>query len=960
MAVNKRKVLEAARKYAQKGAKEKALKEYNTLLKLDPKDGRLRLEIGDAHRRWGQIEQAADQYNKVAEQYSRDGFDARAVAVYKQILNLDPKRYSAHVALSELYQRMGLDAEAATALQSAADGYHKEGKKREALDLLRKLATLDPTNTTSRMKVADLLRQEGMEDDAVAEYDAVAEQLARQDSPEALVSVYARILEISPRRVETLAGAARVLIGLRKPDKAEPLAKRAAEVAPDVVEHFELLSEIYTALDRGEDLEQATRSLAKLYRERGDEDRAREMLQRLPSDQSIEELADGDSGEDLSGGTDNIEDFNADQISEELSDDELLDDDYLGTEDGGDSGADELMLDEPLEASRDGGGSPQANDAPPEGEPDQLLAEASVYLRYGKRDQAIANLRAVLAQEPENRSALRTLAETCAEDGDEASAIELWIRAARAAREEEDEADFASIHERIAAIDPDAAAELEPVEAEPEPQVDESEDVGIELDDATEDDDGGVEIDLDDSTDSEDPDVEIDLSADESTEVEVDLSADESTDVEIDLGGDESTEVEVDLGGEIEIDVDGDDSEEEEAPADSEAADPVSERLEQAEFFVQQNMFDEAEAIYQAILKETPNHADALMKLCEVTAAKRAAEEDADDATLGEIGAEEPGIEVSVEAPEPAPAPKPAAKKPAAKKAAAKKAPAKKKAAEQTPAPKAPVVQVSAIAVDDPEDSFDLAAELRGMFEDEDGQSDANEASGVLSTVEDGFESIFSDFKRGVSQTLSEGDHETRYDLGIAYKEMGLIEDAIAEFRICLQSPARLVDSLNMMGLCALDLGRPSDAMSHFEQALATEGLPEVQRIGLTFELGRSFEAADDRARARSAYQTVAEADPSFPGIQQRIAALDASGSGGAAAASDGDYENFEDLTAEVAESGYPEESDTETFETFDDVIAAANESGAEAASEGDAGSATDSASGGTKKSGRKKKISFV
>ena len=695
-----------------------------------------------------------------------------------------------------------------------------------------------------------------------------------------------------------------------------------------MVEHFELLSEIYTVLDRGEDLEQVTRSLAKLYRERGDEDHAREMLQRLPSDQSIEELAGDDSGADLSGGSDNIEDFDADHISEELSDDELLDDDYLGTEDGGDLGADELILDEPLEASRDGAGSPQANDAPPEGEPDQLLAEASVYLRYGKRDQAVANFRAVLAQEPENRSALRTLAETCAEDGDEASAIELWIRAARAAREEEDEADFASIYERIAALDPDAAAELGPVETEPEPEpepelepeieTDESEDIGIELDDATEEDDGGVEIDLDDSTESEDTDVEIDLSADESAEVEVDLD------------------------GGIEIDVDGDDSEEEEA-ADSEAADPVSQQLEQAEFFVQQNMFDEAEAIYQAILKETPNHADALMKLCAVTAAKSAAEEDADDATLGEIGAEEPGIEVSVEAPEPAPAPKPAAKK-----AAAKKAPAKKKAAKKTPAPKAPVVQESAIAVDDPEDSFDLAAELRGMFDDEDGQSDANETSGVLSTVEDGFESIFSDFKRGVSQTLSEGDHETRYDLGIAYKEMGLIEDAIAEFRLCLESPARLVDSLNMMGLCALDLGRPADAMSHFEQALATEGLPEVQRIGLTFELGRSFEAAGDRARAHSAYQTVAEADPSFPGIQERIAALDGSGSGGAAAASDGDFENFEDLTAEVAESGYPEESDTETFETFDDVIAAANESGAEAASDG------------TKKPPRKKKISFV
>ena len=81
MAPNKRKILEAARKYAQKGAKDRALKEYEKLLKLDPRDAKLRLEIGDAYRRWGQVEEAITAYNKVAEQYMDDGFDARAVAV---------------------------------------------------------------------------------------------------------------------------------------------------------------------------------------------------------------------------------------------------------------------------------------------------------------------------------------------------------------------------------------------------------------------------------------------------------------------------------------------------------------------------------------------------------------------------------------------------------------------------------------------------------------------------------------------------------------------------------------------------------------------------------------------------------------------------------------------------------------------------------------------------------------
>ena len=81
MALNKRKVLDSARKFAQKGAKAKALKEYQLLLQADPRDAKLLLEVGDAYRRWGQSEDAIAQYGKVAQQYRQDGFDARAVAV---------------------------------------------------------------------------------------------------------------------------------------------------------------------------------------------------------------------------------------------------------------------------------------------------------------------------------------------------------------------------------------------------------------------------------------------------------------------------------------------------------------------------------------------------------------------------------------------------------------------------------------------------------------------------------------------------------------------------------------------------------------------------------------------------------------------------------------------------------------------------------------------------------------
>ncbi len=141
MAINKRKVLDAARRHAQKGAKQKALREYGKLIAADPRDAKLLLEMGDVNRRWGQLDEAVTRYAKVASRYREEGFDARAVAVLKQILALDPKRYDSRVDLAELYQRMGLDSDALVAYQSAADGYYQEGQRQRAVEILQRMVS---------------------------------------------------------------------------------------------------------------------------------------------------------------------------------------------------------------------------------------------------------------------------------------------------------------------------------------------------------------------------------------------------------------------------------------------------------------------------------------------------------------------------------------------------------------------------------------------------------------------------------------------------------------------------------------------------------------------------------------------------------------------------------------------------------------------------------------------------
>ncbi|MCG8588651.1 MAG: tetratricopeptide repeat protein, partial [Proteobacteria bacterium] len=591
MAVNKRKVLDAARKFAKKGAKEKALKEYATLLKLEPRDSKLRVEVGDLHRRWGQVDDAITQYVKVADQYRDEGFDPKAVAVYKQILTLDAKRHEVRVSLADVYQRMALDAQAIGELQAAADGYHKEGRKREALELLRKMATLDPTNTTSRLKVADLLRQEGMEDEAFQEYAEVAEEFDRQSEPEGAVNARRRMLELRPDDRDLLVSVVESMLKLGNAKAAEPLAKKALATDEGDPALHELLCSVYRKLDRKDDLAAATTRLAGLYRERGDEDRARELVQSMPS-------------EDLGGGDASIGDFGPGEMllgDDELGEDEVLAGGFLAGDNdlaGIDTTEDEVALAGRQNEER---AAPAAPPAPSDsasasssssstgGDPDQLLAEASVYLRYGKTDQAIESLKAIVTQEPDHRGALDKLGEAYAAAGEDQQAVAMWSCAAEQARIEDDLEAYDVIRDRIAALDPVAAAALP---------------------------------DLGSRRASEEPEPEPELEADDDDlELEVDIDAEMA-----------APPSELD-GGEIEIDLDDDFGEAAESEPDptqtggalnTSLSAVISEDLEEAEFYFQQNLYDEAEPLYRRVLEHAPNHPSALLRLGEIEAAREA------------------------------------------------------------------------------------------------------------------------------------------------------------------------------------------------------------------------------------------------------------------------------------------------------------------------------------------------
>jgi tetratricopeptide (TPR) repeat protein len=978
LALNKRKVLDAARKFAHKGAKEKALKEYARLLKADSRDAKLLLEIGGVHRRWGQNEEAISYYLRVAEQYKQAGFDARSVAVFKQILNLDNKRYPAYVSLAELYQRMGLDAEAVGALQTAADGYHSDGQKTQSLELLRKMATLDPSNTTSRMKVAELLRQEELLDDAVSEYEAIVEEMVRQGANDALVTAYKRILEIRPERGDIEFALARKLVQLGQSDHAETYARTTFDRQPEGDGHFDLLVEIYTELGKPDDLTTITKLMAKNCRDRGEEDQARELMQRMP-DENAFELSDSGLDPSATTGSD-AQDDNA------LEEDGFLDDDFLVVDNEGDDGDDAFIE---LDGDGDGDGdgdddndSSSGSTSPPAGDPDQLFAEASVYLRYGKRDQAIASLEALLAQEPNHRGAIEKIGEFHADGGDTPKAVEYWVKAATLAANAGDDTAVENLRERIAVLDPDAAQELvpdtappptdvtvaDPIDAEdevdidvfPESELDASGTVSPDLDseggDAADLEPGmGMETDSHDDSSSPTPDSEEEDKLNESLDgVVLGSSATGGTARESATAG-TSAQSSMTASSSLQI----------------------AEDLEEAEFYMDQKLYDEAEAIFNRVLENAPNHPSAMLRLGELRAARgedpggssanalsqndvtldptdlpfedtgdeSAVVPDADandddySANLGEnsqleiavdvdseeehsveivVDIDEEEVEVEVEEEE--------------DEAEVEEEEEVEAIVEEEEEVEEEIEDAPEVEQEDEDDSFDLAAELRETIEEEDSRQEETASAGgnATSPPDEGLASIFKDFKSGVEKTLAVDDYETRFDLGIAYRGMELFDDAMGEFQICLASPGHQVESLHMMGLCAMDLERFSNASNHLEQALAGNDLTPQKEAGLRFDLARSYEGQGDYSRAMEALEVARAADPSIPGIDDYVAKLTehVSSSSGPVElrkveSNTDEFENFDDLVAEVEADDAAEE----TFESFDDVIAEAEAS---------------------------------
>ena len=136
------------------------------------------------------------------------------------------------------------------------------------------------------------------------------------------------------------------------------------------------------------------------------------------------------------------------------------------------------------------------------------------------------------------------------------------------------------------------------------------------------------------------------------------------------------------------------------------------------------------------------------------------------------------------------------------------------------------------------------------------------------STIEKNMMEIFKEFKKGVDEKIGYEDYDTRYNLGIAYKEMGLLEEAIHEFLISSKNEQKFFDSAGLLGICFRDKGMLDESISWFEKALEITNRQEEEYKAVKYELVLTAKLKEDYAYAKKLVVDILKTDQHYRNIR--------------------------------------------------------------------------------------------
>jgi tetratricopeptide (TPR) repeat protein len=693
LSINRNKVLDAARKYQARGQYDKAIAQYQKLVDADKRDVRSLLKIGDLYVRKGDRSQAIETYEKVAGHYAQQGFFLKAIAVYKQILKLDPSRLDAQVHLGEMYEQLQLISDAMSVFEDVANGFMRAGDTDMALEMLGKMVDLDPEHIPVRIKYAEALSRAGRTQPAADEFEQGAFLLRDQGRLDDYIKVAERLLYHRGNDVRVAKELAETYIARRDPKRALAKLQICFKADPRDVSTLSLLAEAFLMLSQTDKAVSVYREIARIHRE------AHRPQERMSALRRILEL--------------NPNDKEAQKALQKTA-----------------SASGQHFV-------PPGSGYQEA--------PPQPTGSVSV---------SMSGLGAT--------SGVSTSSQLSSPSGLSGASGIMYLE------EELEEEDSLGMVPSMSAPSTDAgdSAPLSPPSS------------------------GGRVIPL--------PTLAPMTYAQFQALPLVNTSV---------------------------------------RPMSAAIAPRLMERtLELADAYLVEGLFDQARAVVGELLITLPNHALVVEKAREI--------EELADASSGVSVVAQP-ILSSLPAAEP----------------------------------------VASVLNDTLDDGPDYELEYEELEPGDEGFDFAEKLAEELAEVAEivpvdegaqmiDVETVFEEFKRGVAEQVDDDDSDTHFDLGIAYKEMGLHPDARREFQVAMSDPRRRCLCWTMIGLIYLEEGQPRDAIEAFQSGLESPEKTTAETTGLHYELALACEAGGLPDQARLHYDYVFQREPGYREVGQRLQRL--------------------------------------------------------------------------------------
>jgi tetratricopeptide (TPR) repeat protein len=852
VAIDREKVLAAAQKYVEKKKYDRAVLEYQRIIQEDPNDARTLLKMGDLQLKMEAFADAIATYERVGKFYSASGFSLKAVAVYKQIREilvrhvpqLEDKYGHITPKLAELYQQLGLTSDALAALDEVATRLQRQSRDAEAIEVFRKIVELDPTNPLPHLRLAEALSHGGDVDGAVAEFAVASDQLMKLGRREDALKVLERLLHHKPDPQHARTAAEIFLARGGANDGMQALAKLkiAFQANQRDLDTLTLLARAFTVIGQVGKAIEVQKEMARIARDTGRIDIFQDTVARLqkiaPNDEGVKRLASGGSSRPPSNAPAAQRASDPPPTRSAPPVDEAPAEDSSSYEDVGDSDIEAQPLEPRPPASSgpttevvvESGGydvveevQEPATAAGSHGQIARILTDAATFRDGGLHAKAIETLRIGIEIAPRAIEAHEMLRDVLLDAGMHEQAVGEMIALASLLIEALDGDSAARMLQDALAIDPDNETAAQMLQ-----------ELGYELVEEASEQTIAQPIEAAEPLPSYDleeigpEDVARRSHSEASIRTIASLATAPQAPMEIDdpfadsplpsfplePGAESSAEV-LDLVPDRNSETLALQSALSVRPSAKPGPLELESALEEAEFFASRGLFEDARSILNEQLQRLPNHPLLNERLAELDTQERG--------TLGGSGTR--------------------------------------------PSPSG-----SASSLEDR--SFDIAESL--------GTLEVDRASGLAvgatapraPTEQVDVEEVFAQFKAGVAKQIDVDDAQSHYDLGVAYKEMGLLDDALREFEVAGRDAKRACVCYSMIGMIQIERGNLNEGIDALIRGLQSPDRTKDQEATLNYEIASAYEAKKMVKQAVDYFQRAARAVPSFRDTQERIRRL--------------------------------------------------------------------------------------